>query len=149
MAKRKQPTPFVLVDVNVVLDVLLAREPWSHDATMLLDLMAREQVRGAVASHTVTTLHFLVARTLDARAANVAIADLLDIVEIVPPDAGDFRRALSLGLPDFEDAVQVVAHLKAGASAIVTRNAKDFRRARVETRLPGEVLAQVQQRGDS
>jgi hypothetical protein len=48
---------------------------------------------------------------------------------------------LSLGLADYEDAVQVAACLTVGAHFLVTRNPRDFKSAPVVTRSAGEVLA--------
>ncbi|MEQ1693263.1 MAG: PIN domain-containing protein [Gemmatimonas sp.] len=144
MAARKKAAPVaLLIDTNVLLDLILAREPWARDAAALLDACARGVARAYVAAHAVTTVHYLVARALDRRAAAAAISDLLDLVEVVPADDADFRRALTLGVSDFEDAVQVTAHLKCGAKFLVTRNSRDFRAAKVEARTPGEALALI------
>jgi len=135
--------PLVLLDTNVVLDVLLARAPWVDDAVELLDAMARRQLRGCVAGHTLTTIYYLVERARDRRTAVTAVSDLLDLLEIVPLGGDDFRRALAMGLSDFEDAVQVAACLRSGAQFVVTRNPRDFRGAPVELRSPAEARALI------
>lgn len=133
----------LLLDTNVILDVVLARDPWDHQAAQLLDAVARGAMVGLVAAHTVTTVHYVVARARDRRTATTAVNDLLQLVEVVPLATVDFHRALSLGLRDFEDAVQAAACLRAGAHFLVTRNARDFRGAPVELRSPAEALALV------
>jgi predicted nucleic acid-binding protein len=47
----------VLFDVNVVLDVLLKREPWREDASKLWDAAALGQIEGNLAPTTVTTIY--------------------------------------------------------------------------------------------
>ncbi|HET7585108.1 MAG TPA: PIN domain-containing protein [Gemmatimonadaceae bacterium] len=133
----------VLLDINVLLDVILDRAPWADDATLLLDLIAAGRVRGFVSGHSLTTVHYIVAREKDRTRAGSAVSDLLDILEVVPLRAADFQRALALGLRDFEDAVQVAACLQAGADALVTRNARDFQGAPVTIRSAGEVVALI------
>ncbi len=49
----------LLLDTNVILDVVLARDPWTDDAAALLDAAARGAILGLVAGHTVTTVHDL------------------------------------------------------------------------------------------
>jgi len=148
MVTRPKAAPLdLLIDTNVVLDTILAREPWAREAAALLDACARRSARAHMAAHAVTTIHYLVARALDRRAAAAAISDLLDLVTVVPADDADFRRALTLGVADFEDAVQVTAYLKCGARVLVTRNSRDYRAAKVETRTPGEVLALIASTG--
>jgi predicted nucleic acid-binding protein len=133
----------LLVDINVVLDVVLERAPWVGDATALFDLVARGHVPSYIAGHTVTTVHDIVERERDRRAATTAVGDLLTLFPVVPLDTADFQRALALRLRDYEDAVQAVACLRIGADFLVTRNPKDFRGAPVTLRAPGEVLALI------
>lgn len=131
----------VLLDTNVVLDMILGREPWAAEAARLLDAIAAGQVGGHVASHTVTTVFYLVHRARGAARARSAVADLLSIVDVVALEQADFLRALAFELPDYEDAVQVAAGLRAGARFVVTRNPKDFMGAELPTRSAGEILA--------
>lgn len=133
--------PKLLLDTNVVLDVILARAPWDADAVLLLDAISRGHATGFVAGHAVTTVHYIVERARGHMAAITAVGDLLQLVDVVALDRADFQRALSLGLADYEDAVQAAAYLRIGADALVTRNPRDFKRAPVVTRSAGEVLA--------
>jgi predicted nucleic acid-binding protein len=133
--------PGLLLDTNVVLDVLLARAPWDADATLLLDSIARGRATGFVAGHAATTVHYIVERERGRMAAITAVGDLLQLLDVVPLDRADFQRALSLGLGDYEDGVQVAACLRIGADVLVTRNGKDYKGAPIVTRLPGQVLA--------
>lgn len=133
--------PTLLIDTNVVLDLLLAREPWAHDAARLFDACAQGAARAFLAAHAATTVHYLVERAVSRKVANTAVSDLLEIMTVVPADSDDFRRALTLGVRDFEDAVHVTAFLRCGAQFLVTRNARDFKAAQIETRSAGETLA--------
>ncbi len=131
----------VLVDTNVVLDVVLARKSWVAEATDLLDRIARRELEGFVAAHAVTTVFYVVERERDRRTALTAVGDLLSIVGVAEVGIADFQRALTLGLKDFEDAVQVAASLRVGADFLVTRNARDYKGAPVAVKAPGELLA--------
>ena len=132
--------PRLLIDTDIVLDVLLDRKPWADDATTLLDAIAKDRAVGYVASHAVTTVHYVVRRGRSQATATPAVSDLLQVVTVVPLGNPDFQRALSLGVKDYEDAVQVAACLQIGADYLVTRNARDDRGAPVATRTAGEVL---------
>jgi predicted nucleic acid-binding protein len=131
----------ILFDVNVVLDVLLDRAEWVAESAALLDLAERGKVNGYVAGHTVTTVHYIVARTAGRRKAVTAVTDLLRILHVVPIAEADFAQALALGFADFEDAVQAAAALKIGADYVATRNVSDFKASPVKARSPGELLA--------
>jgi predicted nucleic acid-binding protein len=135
----------VLLDTNVLLDVLLAREPWAAEAARLLDVIATGRVQGFVASHALTTIFSLVQRARDAATARTIVADLLTLLAVVPLDRTDFLRALGHSQRDYQDAVQVAAALRAGAGVLVTRNPKAFANAPVAVRAAGEVLAALAQ----
>lgn len=134
----------LLLDVNVVLDVLLAREPWYREAARLLSAIESGRARGYLAAHSITTIHYIVSANRDRQAAVAAVSDLLGLLTVVPADADDFRQALALDLRDFEDAVQAVCALKVEADAIVTRNEADFRGQPIPADPPGVVLARLQ-----
>jgi len=96
---------------------------------------------GHIASHAVTTVHCIVERERCRAVTGTAVSDLLDLLHVVPLGSDDFRRAVGLGLADYEDAVQAAACLQVGADFLVTRNPRDFKGAPVSPRSPGEVLA--------
>ena len=133
----------LLLDINVLLDVFLNRQPWVTDAARLLAAVDRGEADGYVAGHTITTVYYLIAKARDRRVAAVAVTDLLRIVKVVPMEAADFHQALVLGLDDFEDAVQVAAGLKVGADYVATRDDKHFRGSPLPARSPGEILAML------
>ncbi len=131
----------LLLDINVILDVVLGREPWLNEASRLLSALEDREAEGYVAAHTITTIHYIVAREKGRQIAAQAVSDVLRVVGVVPITSADFQQALVLGISDFEDAVQAAAALQIGADYLITRNTKDFKASPVEVRTPGEALA--------
>lgn len=131
----------VLVDINVILDAVLKRKEWLEEAGRLLSAIENGQVEGYVAAHSITTIHYIVAKEKGRSVAARVVTDLLRIVRVVQIGGADFLQALVLGMADYEDAVQVAAALQIGADCLVTRNSRDYKGAPVEIRAPGEVLA--------
>ena len=131
----------LLLDTNVILDVLLRREPWATEAVILLDALNRGAARGFISAHSFTTVHYIVERAAGRPAARTAVSDVLHILDVVPLDRSDFQRALTLGVADYEDAVQVAAYLRSGADYLVSRDTKHFRTASVHLHPPGEMVA--------
>lgn len=126
----------LLVDTNVFLDVILERKSLMRESAAVLDAIEAGRAKGYVASHALTTIHYIVAKANGRAAAATAISDLLDLCEVVALNRADFQRALSLGLKDFEDAVQVAAALHVGADYLVSRNERDFKGSPVDVRSP-------------
>ena len=116
----------MLVDANILIDLALNREPHVADATELLNRLAREPGRASVAWHSISNIHYIVARPQGDTKARDFIADLARFLTVVPTGTDALRYALALPMRDFEDAMQVAAANAGGASHIITRNIRDF-----------------------
>ena len=131
----------LLLDVNVLLDVLANREPFADDAALILSAIERDRHTGFVAAHTVTTLFFLLNRSVGKRKARKAVTDLLKLLEVVAVDHDRLLQALAMNWSDFEDAVQAACATKAEVDYLVTRDEAGFRGADVEVISPAELVA--------
>jgi predicted nucleic acid-binding protein len=134
----------VLFDTNVVLDHLLAREPFAEAAERLLSLADAGAIDGMLCATTVTTIHYLASKTVGAPEAMAYVGELLAIFDVAPVDRDVLRAACDSGFSDYEDAVLYEAARGAGVSAIVTHNGKDFTRSTLPVFTPGELLAALQ-----
>ena len=131
----------VLLDINVILDVLADREPFAEDAAAVLAQIESGNIQGFLAAHTVTTLHFLLAKHLGKARTRKVLTEILRIVGLAPVDEDRIRHALAANWADFEDAVQAACAEGVGADYLVTRNKRDFRKCAVQTLTPAELLA--------
>jgi hypothetical protein len=95
---------------------------------------------------TVTTIHYLAARSAGPRRAREHVAALLDIFSVARVTESVLRSALELRFTDYEDAVLHEAALAAEADGIVTRNRADFRGATLPVYSPAELLAVLRAR---
>lgn len=116
----------VLVDVNVVLDVLLARAPHAAASTACLAAIESGRVEGFLSGHAVTTLAYLVGRARGRGEARKVVQDLCALFTVAPVDEAVIQRAIVLSLEDFEDAVTAAAAEAAACEAILTRDAAGF-----------------------
>ncbi|MEG3435735.1 PIN domain-containing protein [Pannus brasiliensis CCIBt3594] len=130
----------VLFDTNVLLDALLAREPFVESAGFLLEAVESRTIEGFISATTITDVHYLVGRqTKSAETAIMAVTRLLALMEICPVDRAVLERAISIGLADFEDAVQVACAITAELETIVTRDLSGFVGSPIPTRSPEEL----------
>ena len=126
--------------VNVVLDVLAKRESHYAQSAAVWAAVEADRVQGAIAAHTVTTVHYLLTRFADRATASTAVQDLLRVFEVAAVDGDVLQEALGFGWRDFEDAVQITAALSAGATHMITRNPPDFRGAPIPVLTPAEIV---------
>jgi predicted nucleic acid-binding protein len=133
----------VLFDTNVILDVLLEREPHVGPASKLFALVDNGRIRGSICATTATTVYYIAAKDFGARRARDQIHELLGMFEIAPVDKDVLDRALDIDFSDYEDAVLHEAARAFGATAIVTRDRDDFANSAIPAFDPYELLAAV------
>jgi predicted nucleic acid-binding protein len=125
-----------LVDVNVVLDVLLDRQPHAHASGAIWRAIEDRSSQGLLAAHAVTTIHYLIRRTAGEAKATRDVASILKVFEVATVDDAVIQAAVALALPDFEDSVTAAAAQLSGCDFIVTRDPKGFRGSPIRTLTP-------------
>lgn len=129
-----------LFDTNVILDVLLDREPFSNDASYLLTKIERSEISGLICATTLTTIHYLATKALGSQAAIQHIHSLLLLFEIAPVNRIVIENAIASGFTDFEDAVLHEAACHAGAEYIITRDTSGFKSSKLPVFTPSEFI---------
>lgn len=133
----------LLLDTNVVLDVMLNRQPHVVDSAKVMAAVEVGQIEGTLCATTVTTIHYLTTRALDSRSATMEITRLLSIFRIAPVTEAVLSAALHVRSPDYEDAVLFEAARAAGMDGIITRNPVDFPRSSLAVYLPADIVAML------
>ena len=130
----------VLFDTNVVLDVLLDRQPHAKASAAAWAAIETGTSIGLLAAHAITTIHYLVRKELGDAKARGIISAILRVFGIAAVDGAVVHEALKLFLADFEDAVTVAAARLAGCEFIVTRDPKGFRGSAPRSLTPEALL---------
>ena len=133
----------VLFDTNVVLDVLLDRQPHADVAARLFALVDNSRLEGSICATTVTTIYYIAAKSFGRKRAQNQVRELLGLFSIADVDHDVLDRALDLDFADFEDAVVHEAARASGAAAIVTRDGEGFTNASLPVFDPHELLAAI------
>ena len=134
----------VLVDTNIILDFLLEREPFFHDAEVLFQKIASGQIIGYATATTLTDVFYIARRhTQSLERARQVIAIIISTMEICPVDRSVLEFALASTTSDFEDAVQIACASVQGLDAIVTRDA-DFSTVLVPVLSVSQVLQELE-----
>ncbi len=133
-----------LFDTNIILDVLLDREPFSNQASLLLSKVEQSEIIGFICATTVTTIHYIIRKALGLEAASHHIQSLLSLFVIAPVNRVVLENAAASKFEDFEDAVLHEAACHAGAKYIVTRNIVDFKKSRLPVFEPNEFINAIE-----
>lgn len=130
----------VLFDTNVLLDILLNREPFATPAAVALSKAEKGELSGYACATTVTTIFYLCRKAVGKDAASQHIRTLLSILEVAPVNRKVIEGALQVDFTDFEDAVLSESAVLVSAETIVTRNKKDFAKSPISVYTPEELL---------
>ncbi|MEZ5308253.1 MAG: PIN domain-containing protein [Pyrinomonadaceae bacterium] len=130
----------ILVDSNVVLDVLLQRDPWHKEAALLWQAVDDGRLKAYMPASAVTDIFYVSRRLSDLVRARQAVQICLDAFNIGTVDRFVLERAQALGGSDFEDNVQIACAEAIDLDAIVTRNSRDFQGSMISVLSPKECL---------
>lgn len=133
----------ILLDTDILVDVAGDREPHAAASAALLDLLEARRRAAVVAWHTLSNFSHIVRPLRGADRARAFLTDVVRFAVVVPTDTEAFRYAVSLDLPDLEDAMQVAAAWACGARWIATRNVSDFRKSPIPARRPEQLLKEL------
>lgn len=135
----------VLLDTNVVLDVLLNREPWVNDSAAAWRASDEGRIIGHITATTLTDIFYISRRLADPDVARKAVRTCLDAFEICAVDRGSLEQAAGMSGSDFEDNLQIACAVIANLDGIVTRNKQDFEAAPIAVLSPLELMDQLNQ----
>ncbi len=133
----------ILIDTNVVLDLLLEREPFVESAIALFEKIERGNFVGYVAATTITNIFYIIRKAEGREVALSAINHLLIGLQFCAVNRQTVETALILGLKDFEDSIQLACATLNQLDAIVTRDRKDFIGSPLPIYSPTELLSQI------
>ena len=97
----------LLIDTNVVLDLLLKREPFYQEAAEVLKLAQRDGIQEYVSASAITDIYYIAHKMLrDSAAVRALLQKLLMVVSVAAVSQREIFHALELAWGDFEDCVQ-------------------------------------------
>ena len=134
----------LLIDTNIVLDVLLKREPFCTDAVKVLNLAGRSDIEEYVSASAITDIFYVAYRMIrDKAVVKSLINQLLKIVSVAGVSEKEIQKALALEWNDFEDSVQYSVAMLSQMDGIVTRNVNDYKKSEIPVWLPDQIVEKL------
>ncbi|NEO86230.1 MAG: PIN domain-containing protein [Spirulina sp. SIO3F2] len=113
----------ILFDTNVLLDILLNRDPFVAQARSLMQVIDTGKIIAYVTATTLTDIFYIVRKhTKSYERAHQAITTVLMLMIVCTVDRRIVEVALASDCKDFEDAIQVACAISHGVDAIVSRD---------------------------
>lgn len=133
----------IMCDTNIIIDVLLEREPFVEDSYQVLSLCEEHKIDGFISASSITDIYYLVRKyTHSTELAYNAVGKLLEIVKVCNVTNNDVLIAFQKTAKDFEDCLVATCAKSIHCDFIVTRNKKDFEEFDIPVLTPAELLSQ-------
>lgn len=133
----------VLVDTNVILDLLLEREPFVSNAEALFRAIETQHLGGYITATTLTDIFYIVRKQRGREIAKQAIFRILTAMQVCTVNRGILEAAISSQIADFEDAIQLACATSEDLDAIITRDTQDFAGSNLPILSAGTLLARL------
>jgi predicted nucleic acid-binding protein len=133
----------ILIDTNVVLDILLHRQPWYANAALILGLSQQSKIKSYVSASAITDIFYVVQKQQGKNTARTAVKKLLQVFYPATVSDKDIYRAVELEWEDFEDSVQFTVGEGLSVDYIITRNTQDFSSGSIDALTPEQFIQTI------
>jgi len=130
----------ILLDTNIIIDLLAAREPFYAEAAKLFTLADKKTIKLSVSALSLANTHYILSKFTTDYEARRMLRNFKVIVEVLPMDDKIVELALNSDFRDFEDAIQYFSAIENDQQLIVTRNKSDFKASKIPIMTAGEFL---------
>jgi len=132
----------ILLDTNVVLDVLLKREPFFEESYTAIKSSIEKGNILYVSASSITDIYYLLRKAVGSKDKALSyLQALIKVVSIASVDEKTIVDATMSKLNDFEDAVIDIIASSLNIDVIVTRNIKDFKKSLTKVLSPKQLIA--------
>ncbi|MDY5652474.1 MAG: PIN domain-containing protein [Erysipelotrichaceae bacterium] len=133
----------LLIDAIVLLDVIMKRQEFVKDSSVIWKLCETGKVKGYVSSLTIASIVDIMQKEMDPQKIEEVLSMLSMIFEFTDLCVSDIQQAARMQWNDYEDAIQSATAQRIHADFIITRNIKDFAKSKILTFTPVELLARI------
>lgn len=131
----------LFVDTDVILDLLMERQPHFGDAARLFMRIQAGEIHACTSALVFANIHYILGKATTRAKALDALRRLRLLLDVLPVGKRTVDEALVSGFADFEDALQHSAAVEGRVSAIVTRNRADYRHSTIPVLSAGECVS--------
>lgn len=133
----------ILLDTNVILDVLLDREPFKEDSLNAMKKAINEGHILYISASAVTDIFYILKKANGKTKAINYLKNLLSILNVAVVNENCILNALNSKINDYEDAVVDETAVYSSIDLILTRNIKDFKEAKTIVMTPSDYLKEI------
>ena len=128
------------IDTDVILDFMIAREPFAMDAARIFTLSEKKQISICTTGLVFSNAYYVLRKLGPHKKVVQKLIQLSRLVDIIGLSKTAVNQALESDFGDFEDALQHFAALSENVKIIITRNTKDYKYSELAVLTPDQYL---------
>jgi predicted nucleic acid-binding protein len=117
----------LFLDSDVLLDVILQREPFSFYSQILVSECEDRKLPLNTSTLVIANIHYILKKKLGAKTARDIVNKLIKEMNILTFNRENIEQALLSPFSDFEDGIQCDIAKREKCDVIITRNTKDYK----------------------
>lgn len=126
--KRSMTYKNIFVDSDILLDLLLEREPFNRFSKLLFHENKSNQFKLHTSTLIFANIHYLIAKKFSRHVAKEQLKLLSGMIGILPFERDNLSSALNSDHVDFEDTVQFYIAQNNKCDLIISRNIKHYKK---------------------
>lgn len=130
----------VFIDTNVMLDFLGEREPFYLSSAKIATLADKGKIEIVVSALSYATVSYFLTKFEGLEKTIEKLRKFKVISTICELDERIIEKGLNSNFSDYEDSLQYYSALRKDCKVLITRNAKDFKKAEMPVLTPDEFL---------
>ena len=132
----------ILIDSDVCIDFLTGRAPHFTYAQKLFWKAENKQLDAVVSPESFSNIFYVLRKFCPAVNIITKLSEMRSLVGVTDLKGSVIDQALDAGWSDFEDAIQYFYAIDSSCEAIITRNARDYKKAKLQVFTPFEFIEQ-------
>lgn len=121
----------IFLDTNVILDLIEDRKPFSHYAQYIFSRKEANEVILYTSSLNFANMHYIISKKTNKEIALKTLIKLKTLIYLLPLTDKIIELSLVSNFTYFEDAIQYFTAIDNGINTIITRDTKDFKKAKI------------------
>lgn len=120
----------IFVDSDIIIDFLIERELFFEDAKQLFSFASLEKIKLHTSTLIFANVFYILRKQFPTTIVKSKLIELSNLIQIANTTSVSTINALNSDFSDFEDAVQYYTALENKCAFLITRNTKDFKKAK-------------------
>ncbi|WP_342646210.1 PIN domain-containing protein [Mucilaginibacter sp. CSA2-8R] len=114
------------IDSDVLLDLLLEREPFVHYTSVLLDI-STDKITLCTSTLIIANIYYIAAKSINKSFAQQSIQQLTKLLPLLSFEARHVMSAINKDSTDFEDAIQYYIANQNNCDVIISSNLRHYK----------------------